>query len=55
MTNNFLVEPAKKAYPRHKIIGISLNKYRTNPKVKNLLDSLMVSFEIMLKKDIPEQ
>ena len=55
VTNNFLVEPAKKAYPRHKIIGISLNKYRTNPKVKNLLDSLMVSFEIMLKKDIPEQ
>ena len=54
MTNNFPVEPAKKAYPRHKIIGISFNKYRPNPKVENLLDSLMVAFDIMIKKDVPE-
>lgn len=55
VTNNFPVVPAKKAYPRHKIIGISFNKYRTNPKVENLFDSLMVAFDIMIKKDVPEQ
>lgn len=55
VTNNFPVDIAKKNFPKHKIIGISLNKYRTKPKIKNLFDNLMVSFEIMLRKDIQEK
>ncbi|MBQ9554375.1 hypothetical protein IJU97_05555 [bacterium] len=55
MTNNFPIEKAKNIFPNHKIIGISLNKYRKNPEIKNLLDNLMVSFEIMLRKDIEPQ
>lgn len=55
VTDNFPIEVAKKSFPQNKIIGISLNKYRSNPKIKNLFDNLIVSFEIMLRKDIQEK
>lgn len=51
-TNNFPTDLARKQFPDHKIIWISLNKYRKNPKIRNLLDNLMISFEMMLRKDI---
>jgi len=55
VTNNFPIKIAKKNFPDHKIIGISLNKYRKKPKIRNILDNLIVSFEIMLRKDIEPQ
>lgn len=55
VTNNFPIELAKKQFPNHKIIWISLNKYRKDPKIRNIIDTLAVSFEIMLRKDIERQ
>ncbi len=55
VTDNFPIETAKKSFPQNKIIGISLNKYRSHPKIKNIFDNLTVSFEIMLRKDIQEK
>jgi predicted acylesterase/phospholipase RssA len=48
-TNNFPVDIAKKAYPKNKIIGIALNKFKENQKIKNIFDNLSVSFEILLR------
>lgn len=55
VTNNFPVSIAKEQYPHDNIIGISLNKYHKNPKVKNLFDLLTVSFEILMRKDIEKE
>lgn len=55
VTNNFPIAIAKETFPNHKIIWISLNKYRKKPKISNMLDNLIVSFEIMLRKDIEPQ
>jgi predicted acylesterase/phospholipase RssA len=55
VTNNFPLAIAKNKFPHHKIIWISLNKYQKNQKIKNLFDNLLVSFEIMLRKDIEPQ
>ncbi len=48
-TNNFPVDIAKKRYPKNDIIGIALNKYQENQKIKNIFDTLSVSFEILLR------
>lgn len=55
VTNNFPTDLARMHFSSHKIIGISLNKYRNKPKLKNILDTLMISFEMMLRKDIEEK
>lgn len=55
VTNNFPLAIAKERFPHHKIIWISLNKYQKNQKIRNLFDNLLVSFEIMLRKDIEPQ
>jgi predicted acylesterase/phospholipase RssA len=55
VTNNCPLAIATGKFPRHKIIGISLNKYQKNQKIKNIFDNLLVSFEIMLRKDIEPQ
>lgn len=47
--NNFPVELAKEKYPTHKIIGIALNKFKTNQKIKSAIDNLSVSFEVMMR------
>lgn len=48
-TNNFPVDIAKKKYPTNEIIGIALNKYKENQNIKNIFDTLSVSFEILLR------
>lgn len=48
-TNNFPVEQAKKKYPNNKIIGIALNKFKENQKIKTIFNNLSVSFEIILR------
>lgn len=54
LTNNFPVDIAKKKYPNNKIIGIALNKFQQNQKIKTILDTLSVSFEILLRHDTVE-
>lgn len=48
-TNNFPVDVAKRRYPKNDIIGIALNKFQENQKIKNIFDNLSVSFEILLR------
>ena len=47
--NNFPVDIAKQLYPKNKIIGITLNKFEENQEVKSMIDSLMLSFEILMR------
>lgn len=49
VTNNFPVEFAKTQYPNNEIIGIALNKFKENQKIKNIFDNLSVSLEIMMR------
>lgn len=48
-TNNFPVDIAKRKYPNNDIIGIALNKFQENQKIKTIFDSLSVSIEILLR------
>ncbi len=48
-TNNFPVDVAKEQYPNDEIIGIALNKFQEHQKVKNIFDTLSISFEILLR------
>lgn len=47
--NNFPVNIAKKRYPKNDIIGIALNKFKENQIIKNIIDALSISFEILLR------
>ncbi len=49
VTNNFPIDYARKQHPKAKMIGILLGKFKTNQKVNNLMDTLMVSYEILLR------
>jgi len=53
-TNNFPVSIAKKQYPNSDIIGIALNKFQEDQKIKNIFDTLSVSFEILLRHNTIE-
>ncbi len=48
-TNNFPVDIASRQYPKNKIIGINLNKFTENQKIKTIFDALSVSLEILLR------
>ncbi len=52
--NNFPVNLAKKKYPKSKIIGIALNKFREKQNMNTLIDALSVSFEILLRHNTIE-
>ena len=47
--NNFPVNIAKKRYPQNDIIGIALNKFKENQIIKDIIDALSISFEILLR------
>jgi len=49
VTNNFPVELAKQKYPKNEIIGVALNKFQEDQKIKTIFDNLSVSFEILLR------
>jgi len=52
-TCNFPVSFAKKAYPNHHIIGVSLNKYQPKKsELKSLVDSIILWFELLMRRDI---
>jgi NTE family protein len=48
-TNNFPVALAKKEYPDCEIIGIALDKFKKNQKIYNVLDTVTIAFEIVLR------
>lgn len=50
--NNFPVDIAKEAYPKHKIIGIALNKFHNNQKLSSIFDTLLVGFDLLLKAQV---
>lgn len=49
VTNNFPIDYARKQHPNAKMMGILLGKFKTNQKVKNLVDTLMISYEILFR------
>lgn len=49
VTNNFPIDYARKQHPKAKMIGILLGKFKTNQKVGNFFDALMVSYDILLR------
>ena len=53
--DNFPTTTAKKQYPNHKVIWIALNLFKENQKPRNLIETLMISFDIMLKRDIVQR
>ncbi len=50
--NNFPVDLAKNMYPKHKIIGVALNKFEKNQKIKTIMDNIIVNFEIILRSKL---
>jgi hypothetical protein len=49
VTNNFPIDVAKKLYPDEKQIGILLSKFKKNQKIENLVDTLQVTYDLLLK------
>ncbi|MCK9466823.1 MAG: patatin-like phospholipase family protein [Candidatus Absconditabacterales bacterium] len=52
--NNFPVDLAKKLYPKSKIIGIALQKFKKNQTINTAINNLLVNFEIMLRTKVLE-
>ena len=50
--DNFPVLRAKKLYPDHEIIWVTVSAFKKHQKITNLLSSAMVSRNLMLSKDI---
>lgn len=52
--DNFPVDKAKRKYPKAKIIGVALNKFEKNQRIKSSVDNLIVNFEIILRAKLLE-
>jgi predicted acylesterase/phospholipase RssA len=52
IVDNFPTSFAQQQYPRHKIIGVALNTFEEHQEPKNLIATLITSFEIMMRKDL---
>ena len=52
--NNFPVDLAKQSYPKHEIIWIALNKFKTNQKIKSSFDNLLTTFEVIMRSKLFE-
>ena len=50
--DNFPVLRAKKLYPSHEVIWVTVSSFKKHQKVTNLLSSAMVSWNLILSKDI---
>jgi NTE family protein len=50
--DNFPSDIAQKQYPNHHIIGVILNVFEKNQVPNNLFDTLSISLEIMMRKDL---
>ena len=53
--NNFPVDEAKEKYPKAEIIGIALNKFEENKKIKNIFDSLVMSYDLLFRGPFAEK
>ncbi len=50
--DNFPVLRAKKIYPNHEVIGVTVSSFKKHQKVTNLLSNAMVSWNLILSKDV---
>ena len=50
--DNFPVIRAKKLYPDHEIIWVTVSSFKKHQKVSNLLSNAMVSWNLILSKDV---
>jgi predicted acylesterase/phospholipase RssA len=50
--DNFPVLRAKKLYPDHEVIGVTVSSYKKHQKITNLLSNAMVSWNLVLSKDV---
>ena len=50
--DNFPVLRAKKLYPNHEVIGVTVSSFKKHQKITNLLSSAMVSWNLILSKDV---
>lgn len=50
--DNFPVIRAKKIYPDHEVIGVTVSSFKKHQKITNLLSSAMVSWNLVLSKDV---
>ena len=50
--NNFPIDIAKANYPKHKIIGIALNKFHPHQKISTIFDTLLIGFDLLLKAQV---
>ena len=50
--DNYPVVRAKKIYPNHEVIWVTLSSFKKHQKITNLLSSAIVSWNLMLSKDI---
>lgn len=50
--DNFPVIRAKKLYPDHEVIWVTVSSFKKHQKVSNLLSNAMVSWNLILSKDI---
>jgi NTE family protein len=55
VTNNFPVDIAKRCYPKDDIIGISLNRFKQHQAIRNVIDTLTVTFEIFVRNSAVER
>jgi predicted acylesterase/phospholipase RssA len=52
IVDNFPTVTAQEAYPRHKIMGIALNKFQEDKNPKNLIQTLITAYAIVMRKDL---
>jgi len=50
--DNFPVLRAKKLYPDHEVIWVTVSSFKKHQKVTNLLSSAMISWNLVLSKDV---
>lgn len=50
--DNFPVLRAKKLYPDHEVIGVTVSSFKKHQKITNLLSSAMISRNLVLSKDV---
>jgi predicted acylesterase/phospholipase RssA len=50
--DNFPVLRAKKLYPNHEVIGVTVSSFKKHQKVTNLFSNAIVSWNLILSKDI---
>ncbi|MDR2540281.1 MAG: patatin-like phospholipase family protein [Candidatus Peribacteria bacterium] len=53
--DNFPTVLAQEQYPNHKIIGVALNKFKEGKNPKNLIQTLITAYAIVMRKDLVQR